>query len=97
MARLKRSVRRRPARCGRRFGRDDSCPVEVRSLGRTIVRWKHQIVAWHQALVSNGPTEAVNNLITRIKLISVNRPSMPGLAGSARAWSGLTTLVRERA
>jgi len=33
------------------------------------VRWRHQIVAWHQAMVSNGPTEAVNNLIKRIKRI----------------------------
>jgi len=48
---------------------DASCPVEVRSLGRTILRWRNQIVAWHQALVSNGPTEAVNNLIKRIKRI----------------------------
>jgi transposase len=48
---------------------DDSCPPEVRSLGRTIVRWRNQIVAWHDALVSNGPTEAVNNLIKRIKRI----------------------------
>jgi transposase len=45
-----------------------TCPPEVRSLGRTIVRWREQIVAWHQALVSNGPTEAVN-LIKRIKRI----------------------------
>ena len=42
---------------------DESCPPEVRSLGRTIVRWRDQIVAWHEAMVSNGPTEAVNNLI----------------------------------
>jgi transposase len=48
---------------------DESCPPEVRSLGRTIMRWRDQIVAWHQALVSNGPTEAVNNLIKRIKRI----------------------------
>jgi transposase len=48
---------------------DDSCPAEVCSLGRTIARWRDQIVAWHQALVSNGPTEAVNNLIKRIKRI----------------------------
>jgi transposase len=34
---------------------DESCPPEVRSLGRTIARWRDQIVAWHQALVSNGP------------------------------------------
>jgi transposase len=48
---------------------DESCPPEVRSLGRTIVRWRDQIVAWHQAFVSNGPTEAINNLIKRIKRI----------------------------
>jgi transposase len=48
---------------------DESCPPEVRSLGRTILRWRDQIAAWHQALVSNGPTEAVNNLIKRIKRI----------------------------
>jgi transposase len=27
--------------------------------------WKHQIAAWHVAHVSNGPTEAMNNLIKR--------------------------------
>jgi len=48
---------------------DDSCPPEVRSLGRTIRRWHPQIVAWHHAHVSNGPTEAINNLIKRIKRI----------------------------
>jgi transposase len=42
---------------------DHTCPPEVRSLGRTIVRWRVQIVSWHQALVSNGPTEAVNKRI----------------------------------
>ena len=46
---------------------DESRPLEVRSLGRTIVRWKDQISAWHRAHVSNGPTEAVNNLIKRVK------------------------------
>ena len=49
---------------------DDSCPPEVQSLGRTIIRWKHQIAAWHQAHVSNGPTEAANNLIKRVKRIA---------------------------
>ena len=44
-------------------------PIEVRSLGRTIARWRDQIVAWHEAFVSNGPTEAINNLIKRIKRI----------------------------
>jgi transposase len=49
---------------------DESCPPEVRQLGRTIVRWKAQIAAWHQAHVSNGPTEAVNNLIKRVKRVA---------------------------
>jgi len=48
---------------------DDSCPPEVHSLGRTLIRWLDQIVAWHHARVSNGPTEAINNLIKRIKRI----------------------------
>jgi transposase len=46
---------------------DQSCPPEVRQLGRTIVRWRTQIAAWHQAHVSNGPTEAANNLLKRVK------------------------------
>ena len=41
----------------------------MNSLGPTLIRWKSQIVAWHQAHVSNGPTEAINNLIKRIKRI----------------------------
>jgi transposase len=56
-----------------RLGRDlqdECCPVEVRSLGRTIIRWREQIAAWHQAHVSNGPTEAANNLIKRIKRVA---------------------------
>ena len=46
---------------------DESMPVEVRRLGRTITKWAAQIVAWHRAHVSNGPTEAINNLIKRVK------------------------------
>jgi len=42
-------------------------PHEVRSLGRTLKRWKHQIAAWDTAQVSNGPTEAANILIERAK------------------------------
>lgn len=37
---------------------DTYMPAELRQLGRTLRRWHHQIVAWHQAQVSNGPTEA---------------------------------------
>jgi len=49
---------------------DASCPIEVRSLGRTLLRWKDQIAAWHRAQVSNGPTEGANNLIKRIKRVA---------------------------
>jgi hypothetical protein len=76
---------------------DQSCPPDVRSMGRTIVRWRQHIVAWHHALVSNGPTEGVNNLIKRIKRISVNRPSKLGGRGSARRASTSRTLVSSRA
>jgi hypothetical protein len=46
---------------------DKDYPVEARSLGRTLTGWKHQIAAWHAAQVGKGPTEAVNNLIKRVK------------------------------
>ena len=49
---------------------DADCPHEVRRLGRTLLRWRHQIAAWHQAQVSNGPTEAANNLIKRVKRVA---------------------------
>ncbi len=49
---------------------DTDCPPETRRLGRTIARGAHQIVAWHRSRVSNGPTEAVNNLIKRVKRIA---------------------------
>jgi transposase len=49
---------------------DESCPPEVRQLGRTLLRWRHQIAAWHHAHVSNGPTEAINNLIKRVKRVA---------------------------
>jgi len=42
-------------------------PMEARSPGRTLIRWRKEIAAWHAARVSNGPTEAVNNLIKRVK------------------------------
>lgn len=44
-------------------------PVEVQALGRTLGRWRSQIAAWHHARHSNGPTEAINNLIKRIKRV----------------------------
>lgn len=49
---------------------DDSCPPEVQRLGRTIIRWRHQIAAWHQAPFTNEPTEAINNLVKRVKRVA---------------------------
>jgi len=48
---------------------DESMPPEVRSPAGTLRRWRDHIVAWHTAHVTNGPTEATNNLIKRIKRI----------------------------
>ncbi len=42
---------------------DQSCSPELNQLGRTLHTWHSQIVAWHHARVSNGPTESANNLI----------------------------------
>lgn len=49
---------------------DAEMPPEVRRLGRTIARWRDQIVAWHRSHVSNGPTEAINNLVKRVKRVA---------------------------
>ncbi len=43
-------------------------PPEVQKLGRTA-RLVDKIANFHLARVSNGPTEALNNLIKRIKRI----------------------------
>jgi transposase len=44
-------------------------PPEIQRLGRTLQRWFDKICNWHLARVTNGPTEALNNLIKRIKRI----------------------------
>jgi transposase len=49
---------------------DAEMPPEVRRLGRTIAKWRHQITAWHRSHVSNGPTEAINNLVKRVKRVA---------------------------
>ncbi len=47
----------------------ESCPPEVNQLGRTLARWHTQITNWHHARYTNAATEAVNNLIKRIKRV----------------------------
>ncbi len=49
---------------------DEDHPVEAHQLGRTLLRWRHQICAWHASGVTNGPTEAINNLIKRVKRVA---------------------------
>lgn len=44
-------------------------PPEVQKLGRTLRDWFDKICNYHLARVSNGPTEALNNLVKRIKRI----------------------------
>ena len=44
-------------------------PPEIQKLGRTIRTWFDKICNFHLARVSNGPTEAINNLIKRIKRV----------------------------
>lgn len=47
----------------------DSMPGELRRLGMTLDKWFDKLLNFHIARVSNGPTEALNNLIKRIKRI----------------------------
>ena len=44
-------------------------PPEVQRLGRTLRRWFDKICNYHLARVTNAPTEALNNLVKRIKRI----------------------------
>jgi transposase len=44
-------------------------PPEIQRLGRTIRQWFDKIWNYHLAKMTNGPTEALNNLIKRIKRV----------------------------
>lgn len=78
---------------------DGDQPIEARSLSRTLKRWKEQIVAWHRSHVTNGPTEAANNLIKRVKRAAfgfrqfgnfrVRASSVP----TSPVWSQLATIT----
>ncbi|MCP3911745.1 MAG: transposase [Actinomycetia bacterium] len=56
---------------------DDTFPPEVRSLGRTLTRWHDQIVAFHRTRATNGPAEAINNLVKRVKRVAFGFRSFP--------------------
>jgi transposase len=49
--------------------RRKTMPPEVQKLGRTLRSWFEKICNYHLAKMSNGPTEALNNLIKRIKRV----------------------------
>ena len=48
--------------------RDAEVP-ELARLSRTIGRWQAQLLAWHTTSLTNGPTEAVNLLVKKIKRV----------------------------
>ena len=50
--------------------RDDAHSAELNKLGRTLRTWRTQITNWHLSKVTNGPTEAANNLAKMIKRVS---------------------------
>ncbi len=69
---IERATPRRPKRCSRELEqhcRRRTMPPEIQRLGRTLQAWFDKIANFHLARVSNGPTEALNNLIKRIKRI----------------------------
>jgi transposase len=43
--------------------------AELRRLAATVRRWEHEILGWHRTGLSNGPTEAMNLLIKKIKRV----------------------------
>jgi transposase len=42
---------------------------ELARLSRTIRRWEAQLLAWHTTSLTNGPTEAVNLLVKKVKRV----------------------------
>jgi transposase len=42
---------------------------ELTRLARTVRRWQPQLLAWHTTALTNGPTEAVNLLVKKVKRV----------------------------
>jgi len=64
---------------------DGEMPLEVRRLGRTIKRWRDQILAWHRSHVTNGPTEAINNLVKRVTRVACSECAASGTTATGAA------------
>ncbi len=60
-------ARRRLGRFYDHCGRADV--VELTRLARTLRRWQPQVLAWHATGLTNGPTEAVNLLVKKVKRV----------------------------
>ncbi len=67
---------------------DPDCPPELSRLGRTLRRWHHQIINWHQARVTNGCTEAVIICSASEGVVDVADRRMAGCGGRV-IWSGV--------
>ena len=67
---------------------DQSCPPEINKLGRTISRWSARIANWHLSRVTNGLTEALNNLIKRIKRAAFGLPNFVNYRIRALLYAG---------
>ena len=67
---------------------DTDCGPELSRLGRTLGRWHHQIINWHQARVTNGPTEAVIICSASEGVVDVADRRMAGCGGRV-IWSGV--------
>ena len=67
---------------------DGMRPPEVRSLGRTLKRWRSEITAWHACHFTNGPTEAMNNLIKRVKRVAFGFTSFRNYRVRALLYAG---------
>jgi transposase len=49
---------------------NDSTVKEINGLGRTLKQWRNAILTWHSTGASNGPTEALNSVMKRIRRIA---------------------------
>ena len=58
------------AEIGRDFTNTDDARRGAPASGAPSPKWADQICAWHRSHVTNGPTEAVNNLAKRIKRVA---------------------------
>ena len=67
---------------------DGSCPLEINKLGRTVSRWSAQIINWHLSRVTNGPAEALNNLIKRVKRAAFGLPNFGNYRMRALLYAG---------